>query len=100
MKYNTDGFNDRSVYIHNCNDKNKLSGMSSSYDNSLAKMRIDENKPEIDTVNHDKTIVYEEVKGSKNNFVLRNNNMLNANLRRNPNNPVANAMNKNIFKRF
>ena len=44
--------------------------------------------------------IYEEVKGSKNNFVLRNNNMMNANKKVNPNNPVSNAMNRNMFKKF
>lgn len=100
MNYNTDGFNDRTIYIHNSNDKNRLSGISSSSDNSLAKMRMEENRPNIETVNQDKTIVYEEARGSRDNFILRNNNMANVNSRVNPNNPVANAMNRNMFKKF
>ena len=100
MNYNTDGFNNRSIYIHNSNDKNRLNGMSSSYDNSLAKMRIDENKPNIETINHDKVIVYQETRGNKDNFILRNKIMSNANSRINSNNPVADAMSRNMFKKF
>ena len=100
MNYNTDGFNDRTIYINNSNDKNKLNNMTSVFDNSLSKMRIEENIPDIKTVNQDKTIVYEETRGNRENFVLRNNNMANVNSRVNSNNPIANAMNRNMFKKF
>ena len=100
MNYNTDGFNNRSIYIHNSNDKNRLNSMTSSYDNSLAKMRIDENKPDIETVNHDSTIIYEEARGNRDNFILRSNSMRNINSKTNPNNPVSNAINRNMFKKF
>lgn len=101
MNFNTDGFNERSNYIHNANDMNRLKKMGpSNVDSSFAQMRVDENKPQIETVNNDKTILKEEVKGKKENFILRNNNMMNANTRVNPNNPVSNAINKNMFKKF
>ena len=101
MNYNTDGFNDRSIYIHNANDKNRLNNAGpSNLDSSFAKMKVSENKPDIKTVDTDKKIEVEEVKGSRENFVLRNHNMMNANSRVNPNNPVSNAMNRNMFKKF
>ena len=101
MKYNTDGFNERNIYIHNQNDKNMLNKTGvSNIDNSFAKMKINENKPDIKTVNSDKQFIKEEAKGNKENFVLRNYNMMNANARVNPNNPVSNAMNKNLFNKF
>lgn len=101
MNYNTDGFNDRSMYIHNSNDRNNIAKNGpSNIDSSVVQMRMDENKPDIKTVNTDKSIYVEEVRGSKENFVLRNHNMMNANTRVNPNNPVNNAMNRNMFKKF
>ena len=101
MSYNLDGFNNRMVYINNANDASmiNMNGPSNS-DSSVAKMRIAENKPDIQTVNYDKTIEKVEAKGSRENFVLRNNNMMNVNRRVNPNNPVNNTMNRNIFKKF
>lgn len=101
MNYNTDGFNNRNIYIHNSNDMNRLSKNGpSNIDSSFAKMRVNENKPDVKTVDTDKVIVTEEVRGNRENFVLRNNNMMNANTRVNPNNPVNNAMNRNMFKKF
>jgi len=101
MNYNTDGFNDRSVYIHNSNDMNRLSKTGpSNIDSSVVQMRVNENKPDIKTVETDQTILTEEARGNKDNFVLRNNNMMNANTRVNSNNPVNNAMNRNKFKMF
>ena len=101
MNYNTDGFNNRSVYINNANDANRLSknGPINS-DSSVVQMRINENKPDIKTVNTDKIILKEEVRGSRENFILRNNNMNNVNRPINSNNPVSNALNRNRFKKF
>lgn len=99
MNYNTDGFNERHNYISNQTDMNRLKKNGpSNFDNSLAKMHMDENKPNINTVNNDKRFIKEEVKGSKENFILRNKNIMNANKNINPNNPVSNAMNRNMFK--
>lgn len=99
MNFNTDGFNERTNYIYNSNDKRKLNNMSHNYDNSLVNMRINENKPDIYTVNHDKEIKEEEARGLKENFVLRNNNMNIVNTKPKADNPVANALNRNMFKR-
>jgi hypothetical protein len=101
MSYNSDGFNNRMVYINNANDVNRINrnGPSNS-DSSVAQMRIAENKPDIQTVNFDKKEEKVEARGSRENFILRNNNMMNINKRVNPNNPVNNAMNRNIFKKF
>lgn len=102
MNYNTDGFNDRSIYINNANDKNRLNKMGpSNIDNSFVKMKMDENKPDIKTVDTRNSIErIEEVRGNRENFILRNNNMRNANSNSNLNNPVRNALDKNMFKRF
>lgn len=46
--FNTDGFNERNNYIRNSVDSNMLKkNPMKSLDNSLAKMRIDENQPDI-----------------------------------------------------
>lgn len=101
MNFNTDGFNERSNYIHNSNDMNRLNKMgSSNIDSSFAQMKINENKPDIETVNTDTVIFKEEVRGAKENFVLRNRNIMNANMKQSSNNPVSNAMNRNMFKKF
>ena len=93
MNYNTDGFNERMNYINNANGKNRLNKMTSNTsDSSVVKMRINENKPDIKTVNTDKIILKAEAKGNRENFVLRNNNMNNVNRNTNQNNPVSNAM--------
>lgn len=102
MNFNTDGFNERTNFIHNSNDKNRLSSMNSgnTLDSSFAKMKIDENKPNIQTASADVVVFKEEVRGAKENFVLRNRNIMNANTTSASNNPVSNAMNRNMFKKF
>ena len=100
MNYNTDGFNERTNYIHNSNDLNKLNANGpSNFDNSLAKMRSEERRDLVQTVNHDKVEVVEETRGNRDNFILRNNNMRQANVKPTMNNPVSNALNRNMFKR-
>ena len=101
MNFNTDGFNERTNYIHNSNDRNRLNKMgSSNKDSSFAQMKINENKPNVETANTDTVIFKEEVRGARENFVLRNHNMMNANSTTVANNPVSNAMNRNMFKKF
>lgn len=100
MKYNIDGFNERTNYIHNSNDMNRLKQNGpSNFDNSFAKMRVEEHKSDVETVNTNKTFIAEEVRGNKDNFILRNNNMMNANTKPNMNNPVNNALNRSMFKK-
>ena len=100
MNYNTDGFNERTNYIHNSNDINKLnSSGTSNFDNSFAQMRIDERRNLVETTNQDKVVVTEEVRGNRDNFLLRNNNMRQANVKPTMNNPVSNALNRNMFKK-
>lgn len=100
MNYNTDGFNERNIYIHNSIDMNKLNQNGpSNFDNSFAKMKVEENRSDVKTVDTDVNFTYEEARGNRENFVLRNNNMRNANARPNMNNPVAQALNRNMFKR-
>ena len=99
MNFNTDGFNERTNFINNANDRHRLNSMGpSNSDSSVAKMKIMENKPDIQTVNTDKTVLKEEAKGNRENFLLRNNSMMNINRKVNPNNPVRNALNK--FNKF
>ena len=101
MNFNTDGFNERTNYIRNSNDINRLNKNGpSNFDNSFAKMRVEENKNLVKTVNTDSTILKEEARGNIDNFVLRQNNMRNANKTINNNNPVSDALNKNRFNIF
>lgn len=96
MNYNMDGFNERMNYIHNSNNvRNK----PNSFDNSFAKMRSEERRNMVETTNHDNVHIIEEVKGNRDNFVIRNKNMNIANKKPNLNNPVQNALNRNMFKK-
>ena len=99
MNFNTDGFNERTNYIHNSNDLNRLKDNPNSFDNSFAKMRTEERRDLVETTNKDNVVTVEEAKGNKENFIVRNNNMMNANAKPVPNNPVSNALNNNMFKR-
>jgi len=98
--YNTDGFNERNNYIRNANDMNRLNQNGpSNFDNSFAKMRVNENRPDIKTVEVNHEIIIEETRGNRENFVVRNANMRNFNVKPSSNNPISNAMNRNMFKR-
>ena len=97
--YNTDGFNERSIYIKNANDMNKLKQNNPTFDNSFAKMKTEERRNEVETTKNDATIVNEETRGTKDNFVVRTANMNNSNANVNPNNPIQNALNRNMFKK-
>ena len=76
MNYNTDGFNERNIYIHNANDANRLASRKPvNYDNSLSTFKINENKPDIKTsegkvLNTSKSV-------SEKDFLLRNININN-----------------------
>jgi len=98
MKFN-DGFNERMNYIHNSNDMNRLKNNPNKFDNSFAKMRTDERRNLVTTTNQDQVLVTEEARGNKDNFLIRNNNMNRVNAKPNMNNPVSNALNRNMFKR-
>ncbi|MBR6690611.1 MAG: hypothetical protein IKL65_04710 [Bacilli bacterium] len=100
MNFNTDGFNERTNYIHNSNDMNRLKKNGpSNFDNSFAQMRAEERKNLVETTNQDTIIVTEEVRGNKDKFLLRNNNINQANSKPTMNNPVRNALDRNMFKR-
>ncbi len=74
-----DGFNERTNYIHNSLDKNKIQKLGpSNIDSSFAKMNIDSHKNDVETINTDKVNIIPEVKGKKENFILRNQNIMNA----------------------
>ena len=100
MRFNNDGFNERTNYIHNSNDLNKLRNNGpSNFDNSFAKMRTDERRNLVETTNQDVVFVQEDVRGSKDNFLLRNNSMRQVNVKPTMNNPVRNALDRNMFKK-
>lgn len=98
MKFN-DGFNERMNYIHNSNDMNRLKNNPNNFDNSFAKMRAEERRNMVETTNQDQILVTEEARGNKDNFLIRNNNMNRINAKPNMNNPVRDALNRNMFKR-
>ena len=101
MNYNTDGFDERSIYIHNSNDSNKLENMGpSNLDSSFSKMKSEERKDIVSTTNTDEVILVPEATGNKENFVKRNNAMMNANAQPTQNNPINRAMNRNMFNPF
>ena len=99
MRFNNDGFNERITYIRNSNDLNRVKKNINHIDNSFAQMRSEERRNLVETTDQDKVIVPEEVRGNKDNFLLRNNNMNRLNTSLNANNPVSNALNRNMFKR-
>ena len=99
MNFNTDGFNERTNYIYNSNDMNRVKNNPSNFDNSFAKMRAEERRDLVTTTNQDQVLVTEEVRGNKDNFLIRNNNINRVNSQPNANNPVNDALNRNMFKR-
>ena len=100
FNFNTDGFNERTNYIHNANDMNKLKQNGpSNFDNSFSKMKVEENKSNIETTKSEVIFVKEEASVNRDNFIVRTNNMRNVNAKPNMNNPVSNAMNRNMFKK-
>lgn len=100
FNFNTDGFNERTNYIHNANDINRLKqNGNSDFDNSFAKMRVEENKNNVETTKSEVVYVEKDARGSKDNFIIRTNNIRNANVGPTSNNPISNAMNRNMFKK-
>lgn len=100
MAFNIDGFNERSNYISNSNDRSNLAKNGpSNCDSSFAKMRSEERRNLVETTNQDKVFRKEEVRGNKDKFLLRNNNMRQANVKPANNNPFQDALNRNMFRR-
>lgn len=95
MNFNTDGFNERTNYIKNANDLNRIKKINSKrIDNSFVKMKMNENKPSVSTTNNNRTILKEEAKGKRENFVLRNTNINNVNRK---NKDLNNILNRKGF---
>ena len=99
--YNIDGFNERTTYIKNANGKRRLNtnamlGKNVIHDSSFAQMKVNENKPDVETVNKDYQEYIEDPRGNKDNFVLRNYNLNHINPQNKPN-PVKDNVNK-IFE--
>ena len=99
MRFSTDGFNERTNYIRNSNDANKLRSKGlTNFDNSFAKMRSEERRNIVETTNQDKIFIKEDVKGNKDKFLLMNNNLRQVNSKPNVNNPLRDVINRNMFK--
>ena len=79
MNYNTDGFNERNVYIHNSLDRNRINNSKPvHYDNSLTKMIMDDNKPDIHTAEQEYDSSNAEIKQTEiDNKLLRDINLNN-----------------------
>ena len=93
-----DGFNERTNYIHNSLDSSKP---FQPFDNSFAQMRSEEHKTDVQTSSNDKSnsdIPVEEVRGTRDKFIIRNNNMNMANKAPSANDPVFRALRNNSFK--
>ena len=74
-----DGFNERTNYIHNSIDRNRINKMGpSNVDSSFAQMNVNSHKNDVETVDTDKAQVIEEPRGNKENFIIRNKNIMNA----------------------
>ena len=74
-----DGFNERTNYIHNSLDKNRINRMGpSNIDSSFAQMNVNAHKNDVETTNRDKVEIVQEVQGNRENFILRNKNIMNA----------------------
>ena len=58
MNYNTDGFNERSNFIHNSNDLNKSRMHPKKVDTSISQMKVTENKSDVKTYNEDSNILF------------------------------------------
>lgn len=100
MRLNNDGFNERTTYIRNSNDLNRLRKNNMNHlDNSFAQMRVEERRNIVETTNQDQVFIKQEARGNKDNFLIRNNNMNRVNSKPSNNNPVSNALNRNMFKR-
>ena len=98
-----DGFNERNNYIRNSVDANKVNSMGpTNLDSSFAQMNVNAHKNDVETVNTDKIEVVPEVQGNKENFVLRNEDMMNAQENMNAaniNTPNTQMNNNNIMFR-
>jgi len=77
-----DGFNERRGYINRNNDLNRIN-KNISFDQSLAKQRIAENKPDIETVDSDKQL--ETLSSSDTSMLRRNIDMYQNRIRQNIN---------------
>ena len=96
MAFNIDGFNERTTYIRNSNN---IRQKHNNFDNSFAKMRSEERRNLVQTTNTDNVQIPEEMRGNRENFIVRNNAINNVNRKPIPGNPVMNAMNRNMFKK-
>ena len=74
MNYNTDGFNERTNFIHNSNDLNKAKKNHIQLNTSFTEMKIKENSSNVKTHSNDLSICDNTRKyNSLNQFNLFNN---------------------------
>ena len=97
MNFNTDGHNERTIYILNGNNKNKANG---NFDNSFAKMKSEERRGLVQTTDSSESIKpIEETRGHIENFVVQNNHISNFGKKMPNDNYVSRALNNNKFKK-
>ena len=93
-----DGFNNRKIFVMNANNE-RFNNKSGNFDNSLAKMNS-ERRGLVQTTNSSEPLKpIEEVRGNKENFIIRNNNMNNFGKKPNKDNYVSRALNNNNYKK-
>ena len=94
-----DGFNNRKIYVMNANNKRFNNGKSGKFDNSLAKMNS-ERRGLVQTTDSSETIKpIEDVRGSRENFIIQNNHISNFGKKMPTDNYVSKALNNNKFKK-
>ena len=93
-----DGFNNRKIFVMNANNE-RFNNKSGNFDNSLAKMNS-ERRGLVQTTNSSETIKpIEEVRGSRENFIIQNNHINNFGKKPNQDNYVTRALDNNKFKK-
>ena len=95
MGFNIDGFNERNNYIRNSNNVRQ---QPHHFDNSFAKMRSEERRNMVETTNNEQTIYVNQTQGKRDNFIVKNMALNNFN-HQDTNNPVRDALNRNMFKK-
>ena len=96
-----DGFENRRAFINKSREMNNLKKNGpSNFDNSFAKRRSEERRGLVQTTDSSMNVKpLEEVRGTRDNFVVQNSHVNNFNRPTNQNSRVIDALNNNRFKR-
>ena len=96
-----DGFNERNFYVRKSTDINRLKSKGpSKFDNSLAKMNSERRGLVQTTDSSEPLKPIEDVRGSRENFIIQNNHISNFGKKVPDNNYVSRALNNNKFKKI